>query len=468
MTRLALTLAAASLAVTALAGCNASDSRESRGGVSNVVLVTVDTLRADHLSPYGYDRETSPAIAALAREGTLFEQAFAQIPETLPSIVSIMTSQYPIDHGVRENGFTLRDAPRTLAEVLRDEDFLTAAFISSAVLASASGLSRGFDVYNERFPDKFLELREGQRTGDKTVAAARHWLQHYSGDKRRFFLWVHLNDPHSLYTPPAPYDVRFLDEPYEGLVSWKPRQFFRIIRNQLAIDAKDVRYMIASYDGEIAFMDDAVGALLRAIDEFAQGDTLVVFTADHGESLGEHGYFFDHGDYLYDDQTRVPLIVRHPGLPSARSVSELVESVDIMPTVLELAGLPQDGPRRGRSLVPLLRGEPGPDAGTRLAFSESDSCSEISVRPCRVDGVAGKLYAVRSSEWKLVRDPHGPNELFDLVSDPGEERDVSAMHADVAGRLSEELDLLLEGASTHEQELDAETAERLRALGYVD
>jgi arylsulfatase A-like enzyme len=452
-------------AAATLDGC----SHERGPRRSNVLLVTVDTLRADHVGCYGYARATTPWADRLAAEGTRFDQAVVPMPETLPSIASIFTATYPMDHGVRGNHYQLQGGP-TLAEVLAQQGWLTAGFASSVVVEAATGIGRGFAVYDATPTAPFMFLPAGQRLAQDTTDAARAWLEQQVAAGRRdgLFLWVHFIDPHALYSAPPPYGDRFVDAAYSGPIRDDTRQFFDIVEGKLTLDAADMQYLIDRYDGEVAYADAQLGRLLSALDELKLDDTLVVYTADHGESLGEHGYLFDHGEYLYEDQLRVPLILRHPDLPRGRVVDEQVETVDILPTILDWLGLAAGPSIRGRSLLPLARGQDvaGPP---RLAYSESDACEPGSLRACGPYGIAGKLVAIRAGGWKLIYDPRGRHALFDLRADPGETVDRAAEQPELASRLARQLGQLLKQGSPHAdtQELDPATIEKLRALGYV-
>lgn len=431
----------------------------------NVVLITIDTLRADHLGCYGYHRNTTPNIDKFARSGTLFDNAVVQIPETLPSLVSIMTGTYPIDHGVRANGFEFLSKYKTLAELLKDKDYLTAAFVSTCVLSAELGIDRGFDHFDDRFPDKLLWKGNCQRTAEKTTKAVIEWLQ--VKPRVPFFLWVHYMDPHSLYRPPWPYDERFLSEPYNGIITNEPMQFLKITKNEIALAQQDIDYMVALYDGEIAFMDSQVGKLLDALDLSGSGKhTLVVFTADHGESLGEHNYFFTHGDYLYENQLKVPLVVRHPSFPANKKIKELVQSVDITPTILDLVNLPCSSDMRGKSLLPCILTDD--EAGPTLAFSESDYCRSSSVRPCSPIGILGKLYSLRTDKWKYIHNPAGDCELYNIVHDLGEQNNVIDEEREIADRFASQVnDLIERRRKAGDRILDEGTKEKLESLGYT-
>ncbi len=453
------------LFVTVLvAGCGS----DPRAEPPNIVLVTVDTLRADRLGCYGYPRATTPAADRLAREGTKFTQAIVQIPETLPSIVSMMTSAHPIDHGVRQNGYSLPPELPTLAEILKAEGWQTAAFVSSVILSPQTGIGRGFETYDVDCPIPFLLWPLGQRRAKDTTDAAIAWLRRRTASADgSFFLWVHYIDPHSLYAAPEPFLDRFVKAPYEGKVTGDPEQFLQIVAKFLPLEPADIEFLGDRYDGEVAYADAHLGRLVDALSNLGLDHTLVVYTADHGESLGEHEYYFDHGEFLYDDQIRVPLIVRHPDLPRDNVVDQQVQAVDFMPTILDFAGVDAGTTLRGRSLLPLIRGETQ-DRIPTMAFSESDVCRENSIRSCAPEGIGGKLFSIRAGRWKLIQDPSGPIELFDLRADPVETRNRIEEETEVAQFLHEQLSAFIDGDAErgHFQNLDPDVLAQLKALGY--
>ncbi len=458
-----------SLTILLLLGVNSCSILDSYKRKPNVLLITVDTLRADHLSSYGYKRNTTPNIDQLAREGVLFLNTISQIPETLPSMTSIMTSSYPIDHGVRKNGYRFLSDKKLLSEILRDNDYTTAAFISSCVLDKGAGLTRGFDIYDDTLPDRLLAKENCQRTAEKTTMAVIEWIER--NYKKRFFIWLHYIDPHSQYRPPSPYNRMFLKEPYKGRVTGDVSQFFSIIHNRFQLDKKDIEYMISLYDGEIAFVDYSFGLLLKKIRELnLTNNTLIVFTSDHGESLGEHNYFFDHGDFLYDDQLRVPLIMSGPGLPDNKVIKRQVQTIDIMPTILDLLKISTKGKMTGRSLLPLLLDNNENMSNIKEeAFSESDICQRYGVRRCSPVGIKGKLYPLRiENRWKYIFNPNGESELYDIANDPSETRNLINANKKLAGALERRLKGLINNrGAQHEQRLSKEMKEKLKSLGYL-
>jgi arylsulfatase A-like enzyme/tetratricopeptide (TPR) repeat protein len=400
----------------------------------NVVLVTLDTTRADHLGCYGYARPTTPHLDALAARGVLFAHASSVAPLTLPAHSTIMTGTLPTYHGVRVNGNTaLGAAQQTLAEVFSERGYDTGAFVGAFVLDGRWGLNQGFAHYDDRFDlkkYKHLDLGSVQRPGNEVMDAALAWLDGRKGAP--FFAWVHLYDAHVPYEPPEPFLSRFRDGGLAGL-----------------------------YDGEIAFADEQVGRLVSWLEtkELAE-DTLVVVVGDHGEGLGSHGEG-THGYFVYDYATHVPFVVVTP-FPELRGVriDSQVSSVDVFPTLLGLCGLTAGPAVQGRSLLSAML-HPG-RAGDAYAYSES-------MTPSLQFGWSA-LHSLRSNRYKLIEAPRP--ELYDLTEDPGEETNVLEREPEVARRMKARLERLMaessQGAPAPEAaDLDQETRERLAALGYV-
>ena len=395
----------------------------------NLLLVSIDTLRADHLGCYGYASARTPVLDGLAASGLRFTQATTVVPLTLPAHCSLLTGTFPAHHGVRDNGgFYLGEEQATLAEALRAKGYRTGGFVGAFVLDSRWGIAQGFDRF---FDDFDLSHYEGvgmdavQRRGDEVVAKALAWL---AEDRERPFLaWVHLYDPHTPYDPPEPY-------------------------------RKDFPATAAgAYDGEIAWSDALVGRLLdglRADGRLAQ--TVVVVVGDHGESLGEHREQ-THGFFVYDATVHIPLIVAGPGV-SARTVTDQVRIVDVMPTALELLGQKAPESVQGRSLLPLARGE----RLSLVALSES-------WYP-RYHYGWSELKALRDGRYKLIDAPR--RELYDLARDPGERDDASGADGARTEALGRALREALAGVTSTNapkgpRAIDPEAEERLQALGYL-
>jgi choline-sulfatase len=400
---------------------------------ANILLVTLDTTRADRLGCYGYADAETPVLDGLARDGVLFERCITPTAFTLPSHASIMTGRYPASHGVRINGdLALADTQTTLAEHLSKEGYRTGAFVGAFVLDGRWGLKQGFEHYDDNFdlkPGEQLDLARVQRPGDKVVDAALKWLQ--ETDTRPFFAWVHLYDPHTPYEPPEPWRSRLNDS------------------------------LSHLYDGEIAFADSQIGRLLNWLA--AQGlekRTIVVAVGDHGEGLGSHGEA-EHGYFVYDYAVHVPFLVRLPldGFRAIR-VPAQVRTIDIVPTLLELIGAKAPAEIDGESLAPLLA-HPS-RGGPHYAYSESMS-------PSLQYGWSA-LYSLRTQAYKFIEAPKP--ELYDLRDDPDETENRLARLPRAARELREQLARIQKGISTKKPEtqeanIDEETMRRLASLGYI-
>ncbi len=392
----------------------------------NVVVVTLDTLRADRLGCYGFRGVATPNIDAVAAEGVLFEQATATVPLTLPSHTSIFTGLIPPKHGVRDNGgFFVDQKTTTLAERMKESGWTTGAFIGAWVLDSRWGLDQGFDTYSDRFDlskYKVVNLGTVQKKGDEVMDLALEWLEGVKS--RKFFAWVHLYDPHTPYEPPEPFLSRYPGQPYLG---------------------------------EVAYTDQVVGRLVSWLKGAGVWDrTVLVLLADHGESLGEHGEKA-HTFFVYDATQHVPLVVRTPWGDRGRSRAQ-VSTVDLMPTVLDLVGLPPQPDIDGRSLARLVQ-HPAAEA-PGVAYAET-------YFP-RFHYGWQHLRAMRDGKWKYIEAP--TPELYDVQQDPGETKNVYKAYS----RRAEDLRLLLEKmagsgvqAAPDKDTLDPETLQRLAALGYV-
>ena len=405
--------------------------RQLRG--ANLLVVTLDTTRADRLGCYGHASAETPVLDGLASDGVLFERCITPTAFTLPSHSSILTGLNPIFHGVRLNGgVALSDAHTTLAERLEESGYRTGGFVGAFVLDSRWGLHQGFETYDDEFdlePGEQLDLARVQRPGNTVVDAALAWLQ--KADERPFFAWVHLYDPHTPYEPPEPYRSRFAGGPSRR------------------------------YDGEVAFADSQVGRLLEWLRASGKDErTIVLVVADHGEGLGSHREE-EHGFFIYDYAVHVPLIVRLPGgfLRGTR-VAAQTRTIDVTPTLLELLGVAPPARLDGESLVPLLSG-PARSPGTH-AYSESVSVSmQYGWSP---------LYSLRTAQYTYIDAPRP--ELYDYRQDPGEEDNLVGSLPNVAEELRTALDRLrkegAEGApAPQEANLDGETMRALASLGYV-
>lgn len=398
----------------------------SRGAAPpSILLVTFDTTRADRLSCYGASSPQTPNIDSVAARGILFEDATTPVPVTAPAMTSLMTGLYPYEHGVRNNGsFRLVDGVPTLAEALRAAGYRTGAVLAAHVLEARFGLARGFDSYDDRFTAAERDGAIGRRAGE----VSRRGIEFLDGLAKgdRFFLWLHYYDAHGIYDPPSPFRERFANSPYEG---------------------------------EIAYADDAFGAVLRQLDSAGRTDsTFVVVTADHGEGLAEHGET-SHGVFLYQSTVHVPLVLAGPGVPSGGREARPVSLIDVAPTILARAGAASARGFRG-SGVDLLR--PRGDAKVRDLYLET-------AYPRLNFGWAG-LRAVRSEREKYIAAPRP--ELYDLSNDPREEKSLAEERSDRKERLAERLAAFPSTSFDEDPmgariDVDSESRARLEALGYV-
>ncbi len=432
----ASTLAAcAIILVTAFSPIPAGDTQTSLSpapGSPSVLLITLDTARADHVGCYGYSAIHTPAIDSLASGGLRFENAYAQAPITLPSHAVILTGTFPMANGVRD--FTSSGLPEdvpTLAEILRRKGYRTAAFISSFVLNSMWGLNRGFEVYDDNMgfdSGAGVNPMQVERRGDQTVDRMLAWMS--SEGKQPFFVWLHLYDPHSPYRPPEPFRSRYAGHPY---------------------------------DGEIAFDDAQVARVTSRLRELELYDhTLVALVGDHGESLGEHGEA-EHGFFIYSATLRIPLILKLPGRgQSAQVVSAAVGTVDIAPTIAQACGVEAEETRsfQGRSLLRWID-----EAG---AVRDSAVYAE-SFYPRNSFGWH-ELRALVTPEYEYIDAPHP--ELYDLRRDPRERTNLAAAHSALAASLRQKLsgfDTKFDNRdrTSATRPLDPETLEKLKSLGYL-
>ena len=400
----------------------------------NLLFITLDTTRADHIGCYGYPQIKTPNIDGLAAEGVRFQNATAQCPLTLPSHSSMFTGSYPFFHGVRDNGgFYLEDDQVTLAEVIRGAGWATSAFVGAFVLDSRWGINQGFDYYYDNFDFakyKKISLDSVQREGGEVIKAFFEWFD--TNSPRKFFSWIHLYDPHTPYEPPEPFRTEYGVREY-GL-----------------------------YDGEIAYADSLVGRVLERLREKGVLDrTVVVVVGDHGESLGEH-HESSHGFFIYDATVSVPMIIRIPSsVVRGKTVSAQVENIDLMPTICDLLGVPVPASVQGRSLIPLIAGEE--QADLREAYSES-------YYP-RYHYGWSELKSLRSSKYKFIQAPRP--ELYDLSLDPREKNNLFGQEGALGEKFVQRLKKLEEELSRKgiedkgPQELDGDSREKLMALGYI-
>ena len=403
--------------------------RGVRPDALNLLVITLDTTRADRLGAYGWPGGATPQLDRIGTEGTLFEHAVAPAPLTLPAHSSLFTAKFPPHHGVRDNGgFFLDERETTLAERLKSSGFRTGGFVASYVLDRRWGIAQGFDTYFDNFDSRKindLSIGEIERPANEVADRALTWLG--SVESSRFFCWVHFYDAHSPYAPPEPYRTRFADRPYLG---------------------------------ELAFIDSQVGRIRSFLEEHRLLDkTMIVVIGDHGESLGDHGEA-THGFFVYEPVLRVPLMVRAPyDSLRARRVGDVVRSVDVLPTVLELLGMPAPQGVDGRSLVPLMTG----------AVRELGLTAYAEAVYPRYHYGWSELRTLTSGRFKYIDAPRP--ELYDLERDPHETQNIYAERRALGDRMAAELNAMDAGDRPGEVEpavdVDPDTRARLAALGYV-
>jgi len=423
-------------------------------GLPNVLLVTIDTLRADHLGAYGYERETSPQMDALARRGLLFRNAETVQSATWPALTTLHTSLYPSAHGVVWNGHELPGGVPTLAELLHSRGYSTSAFVTNMKRARHRGFAR------------LSASTAGEQAADDREAALAAIEQMREDRDRPFFVWVHLISPHADYAPPPPWDRAFTAAG-EGSVSGSIEELVRRRLEGRPLSRTERAHVVGLYDGEVAFVDELVGRLLGALASLGlEGSTLVVLTSDHGEDLYEHNDYPFHSPSMYASSLRVPLIVAFPGvLPEGEATDHPASLVDLAPTILGLVELPVPSSFQGTNLLP-GRALPAESARTQL-FSETN----------------GRIHGLSAGGFRLVLNPGGETpgapggaypiaaeELYDTAEDPGERRNLAPHRPELVASLSAQIAEWKARRLRGElppQTIDPETLEDLRALGYV-
>lgn len=468
-------------------GSRAGSPGKSDHSMPNVLLISVDTLRSDKLGCYGYKAARTPVIDQLAAQGVLFEQATSHVPLTGPAHATMLTGLYPDHHGAVVNGVAIRGDVRTVPEILSTMGYRTAAFVSGWTLKNASvGLAGRFGLYDEDFarwnflPDIALklpllrlavtvsslsgyEIDPLERPGERTTTRALEWLSHHHDQP--FFLFVHYFDPHAPYSPPSRY-AKMHDPDYRGDPTPFRFSLPQEVKKQIVSDPQRVQHMKAMYDGEISYVDEEVGRLLKALESLnLTENTLVVFTADHGESQTEHNFFFDHGEFLYETCIRVPLIFRFPrGKYSGIRWNKQIRMVDLAPTILRAVGLKQMPSLDGLSLLPILDGS---ESNERISFASVHSALGESRR---------SRYAVRENGYKLIwnfdlreelNDLPASEELYDLTTDPEELKNQIVFSPAPLDGLRAKLQEWLRHNRQGQSGLSEEVRERLRALGYL-
>ena len=395
--------------------------------IRNVLLISIDTCRSDHLSSYGYPAKTTPNIDAVAAEGTLFRNVYSPIPVTLPAHCSILTGMNPPRHGVHDNneyGFT-DGSQATLAQLLRARGLTTAGIVSAFVLNNRYGLNQGFSFYMDGMSPNPRDPMYSERNGGETTSLALDFLQR--NGSLPFFLFLHYYDPHTPYEPPEPFASQFRADPYAG---------------------------------EIAFVDACIGQVIAKLKNLGLYDsTLLVITGDHGEMLGEHGER-KHSFFVYQSALKVPLIVRLPGQKQGRVVEEPVGLIDLVPTICGLLHIKPPSPMQGVDLAACVKGKTGAPAG-RSFYCESLMATKYG---------GNSLLGLVQENWKYIQTTRP--ELYDLEKDPGEKSNLLTQKPEIASRLQQSLKSMIEKdvrapRKSKTPEWDPKAAAALAALGYA-
>jgi arylsulfatase A-like enzyme/Flp pilus assembly protein TadD len=413
------------LAVVLLAGWWFLQHRAGGTGIRHIVLISIDTCRADHLSCYGFNKQTTPNIDNIARQGVLFENAVSPVPITLPAHISLLTGTIPPSHGIHDNlNYFLPDEKLTLAEILNGNGFCTGGVISAFVLDARFGLAQGFEFFQDDFVTVYDSAFGSERRGDESTQFALDWLQEHK--EKKSFLFLHYYDPHSRYDPPEPYATEFARDPYSG---------------------------------EIAFTDHCIGRVVSKLKELGMYDsTLLIIVGDHGEMLGEHGEA-EHLYFIYESALKVPLIFKLPGSREPVRVRQTVGLIDVVPTVCALLDIDIPSPVQGVNLEPFLRGKKS--AGKpRYFYIESMMPTYLGANP---------LLGVRTDRWKYISTTRP--ELYDLENDPGERVNLVKKQAKRARMYQNALEKIVKqqrSTSKGSRRLpDRETLDKLASLGYV-
>ncbi len=446
---------AAAIAICAvLLSCGSEESRH------NIIFITIDTIRADHLGVYGYFRNTSPVIDALAAESVLFERCIAPMATTLPTHLSLMTGTYPVEHGVMANvgdgGIRYVPSPslRTFAQFASESGYATAAFVSATPLKAHSGIAAGFDLFDE--PDG------AERKAAVTTDAVLSWLA--ESPEEPYFLWVHYFDPHAPYTSPLAQETLFEAGP--ELQAYLDERHFAEEMVQYDDRAFPTPTVVSLYDAEIRYTDQEIGRLLEGIGgEKAWRKTLPVLVGDHGEGLGQHDEY--HHGLVWGEQIHVPLLFRVPGEPPGR-VADLISVVDVVPTLFAyIDGIPAEGFLAQASGINRVF-----DGSPRALISQSSSRRRTLSDPLGT-------YALTTDRWKYLHRVAGGDALYDLHADPYELENRIDAEPETAALLKEQMRAELErqvdrgvllwgGKVPRSEPLDPQVREELKSLGYVD
>ncbi len=469
------------------AGCGGDSSPKKREKL-NLIVLSVDTLRYDHLHFAGYERETSPRLDEFARESIHFANTFAPRGQTWPALTSVMTGLYPISHGVRHNGEMLRKDIPSLAGILRSQGYETGAFLTNFGEAP----NRGFQTkgsYQDK--DKPHHLWD-----DEAATQAINWLEERR-DESPFFMWLHLVSPHADYEPPEPYDTMF-STGYKGDVTGSKEDHMDAwVLGKKQPTQEEIDHIISLYDGEVAFSDAVIG---RVIDEVKRmglwENSVVVFLSDHGEELMDHKNYMYHGCSIYDAVLKVPFLLRLPeDHLGGTKFDGVVSLVDVLPTVLHVLDSPVPHRVEGVNLIDVVENRSAPQEAVMSEWARAQGNPRLGEDPgvIKVPGKAAKrIYAIRTSQYKYIYNPANMSpknhpfqkqkrpakglpyelkELYDIKADPGETRNIASENREVSQQFEQQIKLWIDGDAREPAKSDAPddiAKEALKALGYID
>ncbi len=423
-----------------------------------VILISVDTLRPDFIGCYNPSILTTPSMDSLARRGVLFEDAFCNSPSTTPSHTSMLSGLYTWSHGVRRNNYRIPDEVVLLPEILKSHGWITGGFVSLTTVVGIYGFDRGFEVFDDTLTTKLDGYTYPERRCMDTIEPAIEWLSQHLNDKA--FMFLHLGDPHGPYSPPEPY-LKDLPPPSADKTLPIGRSNYdenAIPRYQVIGGHRETDFYIQRYHAEIRYVDDCLKLLLDKLNEWNILDhSMIILTSDHGESMGEHHKWFQHGSSLYYAQTRVPLVIVYPGIKPCR-VRGIVESVDLAPTILEYLGMELPAEMEGMSFLARTRDPDQPAKSTWYG------------------DLMGKMYGIEHNGMKLIyRNRRHDYLLFYVRSDPGEKVNIVADHPELKKALQNKLKSFIKscrGLKAEKPRLSpkdqVKVKKALRSLGYVE
>ena len=444
----------------------------------NVILIIVDGLRPDHLGINGYKRDTSPTIDKIAKKSIFFTNAITAIPSTTPSVASMFTGLYPHSHGLRfMHRHKLDPKVTTLAEILHAHGYKTIGYDLDSI---GDGIDKGFDAFSllrwkisnklKRTIKKFFYWKYSIGQAEELTITAKKQIKKYKNKK--FFLYLHYEDMHWPYKPPIPFGDIF-DPDYEGnhiFNDWNGKIKRKDLIFNNTLPKEEIYHAIAHYDGSIKYIDSQINGLVSYLDYLKLKDkTLIIIVADHGENLGEHNLYFQHSLCLYEEAIRVPLIIYNPNFEKAQKIETQVQTIDIMPTILDILGIPSVEKTDGESLLPLIRTG---KSDRKYLFAENGELLFRDNNRTFFAGIKGKWRMIRTNEWKLIYIHHPEKdiyELYDLLNDPNEGTNLISRKPEIASMLKEKLFKWIE-SSKEDKDMDlTERSKRLlRKLGYME